>query len=430
MFLTLEDERAQIKGSRDPLGTQFIWTAVGRQVVANLTTVTTSLRGFTTLLLARYFAENLIHEGAAHEEDALALFLRFEQIAGYAREVVHEAGGGIRGIERVRRNLSERRGRVLIGDGQDAAILGDQKTYGLWGLFTVSARVSGLVPAGPVGVTKAAREFVEAEYAPLLRSVGERLSTLLLKGGEWHAQRNDRLCAAVAQVLKPSLTAAERQFYAHYLRDAQSVEPEQKGTADAQQRVSGLLAARSDLLADNFDRTSLRELKKAATSQGDNVLADRLQRIDEVESLIAPAEHAFLFLLTQHGQTRERVAEKLRTEWGHAPRLSTEAWGRIKPHLASAGDNEQIALIARVHDGLMLSKYEATVDALVDWNALVMKRRNGYPWVGWGPRSTLDVRYRAEEEYLPAGEALDLLWRNTYFLESLRSITAQLEDGS
>src|SRR5688500_7701403 len=94
MFLTLEDERARIKGSRDPLGTQLIWTEVGRQMVTNLTTVTTSLRGFTTLLLARYYAEKLIEEGKAKEEDALPLFLRFEQIAAYAREVVHAAGGG------------------------------------------------------------------------------------------------------------------------------------------------------------------------------------------------------------------------------------------------------------------------------------------------------------------------------------------------
>jgi hypothetical protein len=48
-FLTLEDPNAKIKGSRDPLGVQPIWSAFGRHVVTNLTTQSTSVRGFTVL---------------------------------------------------------------------------------------------------------------------------------------------------------------------------------------------------------------------------------------------------------------------------------------------------------------------------------------------------------------------------------------------
>jgi hypothetical protein len=59
-FLTEIDPRAAVKGSRDPLGLQPIWTRFGRQVVGNLTTVTTSLRNFTTWMLGLHFAEELI----------------------------------------------------------------------------------------------------------------------------------------------------------------------------------------------------------------------------------------------------------------------------------------------------------------------------------------------------------------------------------
>ena len=52
-FLTLEDPNAKIKGSRDPLAVQPIWAAFGWHVVTNLTTQSTSVRGFTTLLLGR-----------------------------------------------------------------------------------------------------------------------------------------------------------------------------------------------------------------------------------------------------------------------------------------------------------------------------------------------------------------------------------------
>ena len=37
MFLTLEDPRAKVQGSRDPLGTQPAWYWFGRRLVGNLT---------------------------------------------------------------------------------------------------------------------------------------------------------------------------------------------------------------------------------------------------------------------------------------------------------------------------------------------------------------------------------------------------------
>jgi hypothetical protein len=58
-FLTDLDSRAAVKGSRDPLGIQQIWTRLGRTVVGNLTTVSNSVRDFTTLLVGYYFTEQL-----------------------------------------------------------------------------------------------------------------------------------------------------------------------------------------------------------------------------------------------------------------------------------------------------------------------------------------------------------------------------------
>src|SRR5205823_6790663 len=87
-FLTDLDSRAAVKGSRDPLGIQPIWTRLGRHVVGNLTTVSTSVRDFTTTLLGYYFAERVENEEGG--DGALAVFLRWEQLASYAR-------GGING---------------------------------------------------------------------------------------------------------------------------------------------------------------------------------------------------------------------------------------------------------------------------------------------------------------------------------------------
>ncbi len=77
-FLTDIDSRAAIKGSRDPLGVQPIWTKLGRHVVGNLTTVSTSVRDFTTLLLGYYFAERVAESGGGDSD--LAVFLKWEQL--------------------------------------------------------------------------------------------------------------------------------------------------------------------------------------------------------------------------------------------------------------------------------------------------------------------------------------------------------------
>ena len=184
MFLTLEDPNAKIKGSRDTLGIQPIWAVFGRHVVANLTMQTDSTRGFTILLLGRYLTARLIEEGRLGSESALDAFLRFEQTGAYVREAAHRAGGDIRGIERVRSRLAEHRGRVPISASPDGLILGDQKVNGLWGLFSVSARASRLVPDKPVGLTPEAREFIECVYLPLLRPGMKSLLRLVAKDGQ------------------------------------------------------------------------------------------------------------------------------------------------------------------------------------------------------------------------------------------------------
>ena len=80
MFLTLEDPRAKVQGSRDPLGVQPIWSRFGREVVTNLTTVSRAVRGFAVTLLGRYFGEHLVEESRATEDDACQIFLRLEQV--------------------------------------------------------------------------------------------------------------------------------------------------------------------------------------------------------------------------------------------------------------------------------------------------------------------------------------------------------------
>lgn len=426
MYLTLEDPRARVKGSRDPLGVQPLWTRFGRHLVGNLTTVTNSVRNFSVLLIGRRLAGLAVEERRASEDDALSIFLRWEQVAGYVRHLVHGVEGDVRGIERVKRRILEAQGTVEIGVGPDETILSDQRTYGLWGLFTVAARISGLLPDGVLDVADSTREFLETEYLPRLGRMLDPLLELVVDGGSLSTDPKDRLVQAVGRVLEPDLTAAERDFYRLWLRDCSGTAPREgvgtQPSPGSQRRLADLMAAELPLDA-WLDRTSVTAIAKAAGQEG---LGDRLRRALTLEAAIAPLESAFEFLLARRNAPVTSVASRLSDAWGaDVPCPSEPELAALQPEIADVVGDELCSAVLRSVACLQRAEYQALVHELVAWNELVMRGRGGGPWVAV-QADRLDVRYGGPEMVLPSREEVGHLWRNTYFLDSLREVTRQL----
>src|SRR4051812_13710106 len=215
-FLTQLDTRAAVKGSRDPLGVLSIWPKLGRHVVGNLTTVSNSIRDFTVLLLGHYFAERVGEEGGG--EGDVSTFLKWEQLAAYARAHVNREDG-FRGIERVQQRLAEG-DRVRLGTDGEAQILGNQKTYGLWGLYTVPAKASGLLAGDPTRLTAEASKVVKESLLPAMESA-ETQVVERLRSKEWrldlrNSSRDAMVLRSVARTLK-SIRAPERDLYREHL---------------------------------------------------------------------------------------------------------------------------------------------------------------------------------------------------------------------
>ncbi len=180
-FLTALDPRRVVEGSRDPLGMQPMWSALGRQLVGNLTTVATSVRGFTTLLLGLEFAGRLVDTRDGDETARVDSFLKFEQLAAYSRYIwqaeTQDRVAGLRGIRRVSARVYRTPDRLWISNDREGRILGEQKTYGLWGLYSASARDSGLREKVVARLTPAANEHVRDR-------LGAGLATHRLRDGE------------------------------------------------------------------------------------------------------------------------------------------------------------------------------------------------------------------------------------------------------
>jgi hypothetical protein len=315
-FLTDLDSRAAVKGSRDPLGIQQIWARLGRRVVGNLTTVSNSLRDFTTLLLGYYFAELLSHELGSGTE--LATFVKWEQLVAYSRAAGNK-DFAFRGTERVRKNLNEG-SRVTISDDRSHQILGDQKTYGLWGLYTMPSRASGLVDGDPARLTAPALDLVTTTYLPVLsvgagRDARRIRDALRQKSCRVELEGKDQaVVQSIAKVCRPDLQAVERDFYRRHLLHG--------GPAD---ETEGLQRQLSELLEDTLSQanfswspTAVGELGNAAKARGDpwHPLAHRLHRIQTSETVLAPVSVAFSHILGFDNKSIDTIVGRLQDQWG------------------------------------------------------------------------------------------------------------------
>lgn len=424
-FITLEDPNAKIKGSRDPLGVQPIWSAFGRHVVTNLTTQSTSVRGFTILLLGRYFAADLLDRGMATREDVLDIFLRMEQIGAYVRHVAHGVKGEIRGIERVQRFVDEQRGNVMIAADRRGMILSDQKVYGLWGLYSVPARTSGLISDGALDLMpeRDARKLVEEHYIKRLNSSAGKLTTLLTNGGRLRTNDRDPIFAALAPILNPRFNSDELKLYGSFLRDGGHVRDAPPGR---QERFRELLESDASLEA-STGRAEILHLAKRARSR-DEGLSVALDRIAHLEAFLAPTAALFQHILGRHGQQVASVADEIRSVWGSSvPNLDRVAFGELLDEIESTSTKATRSAMDQVHASLNEGDFECATEGLLSWNEVVTKTRGSAPWARIGDGRRLDVRYRGPERLLPDPDEVQDLWMNSYFIDALKDVTRQLK---
>lgn len=431
-FLTEIDSRARIKGSRDPLGAQTVWTALGRRVVGNLTTVSASVRDFTVLLIGSALLERRGSEAdLAGDVDA---FLRWEQLAGYVRH--RKLQQRFRGVERVSRTLLES-SRVALSAGREHQILGNQRMYGIWGLYIGPARASGLLQLDAVrlvddaGGPEAVKAFVETAYPdalnPKSRAGHQFLDHLMRKPLLRLDIDRDRagIVDALGKYLRLSVTPREREFYRfHLLYGGREIV------------LKGLQPILAELIEDlpgddefRWSPTVVGSLARAAEKRGHQgtELAKRLQDVLACESVLAPATALFSYLLTLEGRQLGQVATRLRDQWGGSNPSVRAGEFRNIAKTVSALPKELSTSWCALADCLRTGQYAELVELLIRHNALVMGERGGAGWVELD-RGRLRVKLQEETGDLPERKELPGLWRFPYFLESLRQVANGLRE--
>jgi hypothetical protein len=419
-FLTEIDSRAAVKGSRDPLGLQSIWTRMGRQIIGNLTTVSTSVTDFKVLLLGYHFGERLSEAGQGQGD--LATFFKWEQLAAYARLSVNN-DGAFRGVDRVKHRRGEGK-PISFGVDADCQLLANQKIYGLWGLYTVAASASGLLMGTPTRLSSAHGDSVRKLYIPWLGHQVPEIEKLLVKPRfSFKLENQDELLKAIARTLKPGNTKPERKILGDTLVRGDGKYPLQPQLAD-------LLRETFDVPEREWTGTtdSLRTLAARAKHAGHNELAASIDRIRRCESLLAPAAVLFDYLLGCHGKGLGEVAKAIRHEW---PTLRLDSMDDLTDDLQpQASDASAGARWIRIANCLRTGDHGQAIELLLDQNQAVMKLRGSAPWIVKSANGTVDVKIDVDPGNLVPGSEIAKLWRHPYFIPSLRSVARQLKEPS
>jgi hypothetical protein len=413
------------------LGFVPVWSRFGRRVIGNLTTVSNSVRGFTTLLLGYYFAEQAQERFGRDAGTTLDLFLKFEQLAAYCRFHASEhRDSDFRGVERVSQKLAQT-ASVQLGAAQDTQILSNQKIYGLWGLFSVPARNSGLLNQEELTLSPPAKEHVERVLLPSLKKRGLKDPTAileLLKHERFTVNlehRHAALASALAGTLRPKLGRDEIGFYEHHLLEGGSVDT----TGGRQQRLAELMRK---LPADtDFDMSELHAVVREADKRGWDELSSYLDAIGALEPLLVAAAQAFALLCSRDGVPLADVTGELADRWNGGLRfLRLEKLQSELPTLVQGYSDEPSARrLIDTAQALSLGEFSQALKLLLEQNAFVMRSRHAAePWVHLdGGR--LKVHFADEVDTLVARQKLPSLWKNTYFINSLKRVAKTLVDA-
>jgi hypothetical protein len=428
-FLTSIDPRAAVKGSRDPLGAQQLWTKLGRRVVGNLTTVSTSARDFTITMLGHHFANLIAQEDPAASR--LDTFIRWEQLAAHVRAYENDAKG-FRGSERVEKTLSEGPKFVLSADRR-FQILSSQKMYGLWGLYTVPARASGLLEGDPAVPTEVAKAQIDQILKRVAGARIDRLLELLLsvlrKARRSIELESDdaNLSKQLGALLSNRLLRSEASFYeAHLVRGGPG-----DTTCGRQAQLAELLSETATDRRFGWSPSMVGELAKRANARGGEwrELAAILRQIETCANVLNAASRIFDHLLTRDDSSFTRVASEYARHFGGGLRtVDPDHFDEILGARTLEISSESTERWCKLARALATGDYPAAMRALMQHNAAVMAARGGQVWIAVD-NGRLRVHMADQGADLPSERELRGAWDFPFFLNSLRDVVLAVEEA-
>lgn len=375
-------------------------------------------------MLALYLAEQLVEGGRGANELRLRAFLKVEQLCGYARWQQNQ-DSDLRGIREVQRRLDEQKSVTISADSA-GQILSNQKTYGLWGLYTDPSRKSGFVDQQSLVLTPDARTYVETTILPVLAKARamKRLEDIVRRErSEVEPSGRDKaVFVGLGETLVPRYSPVERRLYREHLVLGRA------GQCAAQERFAELLESTLPK-GEEFSHSHLATLIRESRRHKHEDLVQFLEDIRDLEALLIPLADLFGFLQARDGAKLDTVVKEVRAEWPKGlSHIDPEAIAELKPVVSDVyGDGSAADRLTQTAEALRQADLGAAVQLCLAHNAFVMQARGGaQPWVVVSS-GRLDVRYRDDQtDGLRPAATLAKSWRSGFYINPLKNISDQL----
>ena len=401
-FLSLLDERAKPKGSRDPLGFELVWSHFGRKVIGNLTTITSSMDNFSVALLGFYWANQLVpvdEEESARHKQIREAFLRYEQLTGYVRYF----GGAtdIMGITRVKKRIHDDSFKIILGQSADQQILSDQASYGLWGLYSSAARDTGLVAGNNRTLTTLGQTITQV-ILQQLGDIGDELFSLLTYKKPLSRERLER-------VAKTFMKAIQHKRVQEPLLEALMSGNDPEGVQNE------LWSITREKFSEKEERPETIEgfINLVLEGKPGDRLARYLHDIIATERLLVSVNNIFHYSRRKDGASLGEIVDELikrKYSYAHLPETLPEDNFPRREQLSS--------ILNALHNNEM----PRAINEILQLNKAVMQQRSGAPWVELEPGNTLRVKVKSEKAELRSQSDIEQRWDYDYFLGSFLNI--------
>ncbi len=401
-FLSLLDDRAKPKGSRDPLGFELVWSYFGRKVIGNLTTITSSMDNFAVALLGFYWANQLVpmdgDETARHRQ-VREVFLRYEQLTGYVRYF----GGAIdiMGITRVKKRIHDNSFKLTLGESSEQQILSDQASYGLWGLYSSAARDTGLVAGNNRTVTSLGQTIAKM-ILQQLGSVGDELFSLLTTRKPLDRDHLKRMAGTF-------MNAIQHKKVQKPLLEALLSGNDPEGVQNELWLITRNNFTKKVEHPENIE-DFIKLILKGKPSER---IVQYMHDIVATERLLVSANNIFHYSRRKDGARLTEVIDELGKKnysYAHLPETLPEDNFPRREQLMS--------ILEALHNGEM----PRAINEILKLNKDVMQHRSGAPWVEVESGSILRVKVKSEKAELRSQSDIEQHWDYDYFLGSFLNI--------
>jgi hypothetical protein len=399
-FLSLLDDRAKPKGSRDPLGFEMVWTFFGRRVVGNLTTITSSLENFSVALLGFHWANELALNISEEDKPKKIRenFLKYEQIAAYLR--YYENSKSIMGITRVTDRINNDAKLIYLGLGSNEQILSDQTGYGLWGFYSNALKDTDLIKGNERYLTEKGL------------SLASRFENNLNKDifFNW-INGNSVAKSELKSVSKKYMKAIHNEELVNDLFEKLMIGGEKEKIQEDLWYLTKSIA-KNKHFPDSVE-DFINAIK--AHAKNNSALLDRLQEIEQVERVLVAINNIFNYCQRHDGTELSEVLTNIKKQSYNYDYLPSKLPEQKFPRRD---------YIERILQFLRKGDDESVLKEIFVLNKVVMEQRNGAPWIELENGKKLRVRVKNEKSSLLSQQdrQLETHWDYDYFLGAYLAI--------